>query len=288
MLEISANFEEHYVCVVNTVTSEKRYLHNYQKISLQDVLRWRWKDGSVNLKIDDLWKQINGSYDSSEIQKMNDLLLTVDFEVLFNRQLPANQEKFEKEYKKEVVGKFAKEKNKLIFEYIGCSQKQFLKHLNSLMYKVFVVPLDDRIKKICYRHKGFVPSRINNYWDIKGEVDQALEDNQLNIAILCMGFQDSRANLRERFGKGLWKKLMKVPYTKLIKMCDFGNGQHNQKTKDEMKVYLNNLLESSYTLLTSGIQRVDVDGEAIWFLTKNFKGSYKKNFTNATHGSNLF
>lgn len=106
--------------------------------------------------------------------------------------------------------------NKAKATIIGCGPSKFVKALNALMYKKYVAHIHQKhIRTFAITHfkKGAdsinrrVINILNKDKETKALLDLALEDNTYNIApfILLKGMSTSQ--LKQYYGKGLWKHL---------------------------------------------------------------------------------
>lgn len=92
----------------------------------------------------------------------------------------------------------------------GYNAKYIAKCLNWGCYQVFIKPIEQYVNDYAYCHyKGLIPFRVERIWKMKSILDRNKKDGIENISPFCFQYEMTPKELKEAFGKGLWKKLTK-------------------------------------------------------------------------------
>ena len=107
--------------------------------------------------------------------------------------------------------------NKAIGDILGCSINQFRKHLNGLLYKTFVAKYDNYfIKEFCLNpiKKSIDVNKLNVLSKSYDKLVTTKCDGLEHILPYVFTFNKTPKELREIFGKGVWKKMCSFSKTR--------------------------------------------------------------------------
>lgn len=100
---------------------------------------------------------------------------------------------------------------------LGCSAKVLMNHVNKLMYKVFVSDLNQKhvksfgINPVNKQLIGFYIDKVRKHHELLNQVEK---DGIYNIAPFVLHYGMQPQQLKEKFGKGAWKRLCKNSFHK--------------------------------------------------------------------------
>lgn len=99
-------------------------------------------------------------------------------------------------------------------EKFGITPNHFRKKFYAAMMELWYDPVKKDANKYCYTPRGIQPGLLNRLFEQKEALDQCKKDGVQNIEPLVFYLNKSPKELRELFGKGLWKSLCKNSMTR--------------------------------------------------------------------------
>jgi hypothetical protein len=145
------------------------------------------------------------------------------------------------------------------------------------MYKVFIAQIDENLKqKLLFGVGGRIcKDRVREYYKAKEHIEEAMKDGLPNVALLCMVFGKPRAEVKQLFGKGCWKKLVKTPFSKLKTISETARYFIKQNSEEKSIECFRVLPDCATTILPYQIERMRYGLDAIKYISNNYKGKYK-------------
>ena len=155
-------------------------------------------------------------------------------------------------------------RNKAIGEVLGCSINQFRKHLNGLLYKTFVAKYDNYfIKEFCLNpiKKSIDVQKLKILGNSYDKLVITKRDGLEHILPYVFSFNKTPQELREKFGKGMWKKMCSFSKTR-NKLISNNLRPFSASTVIDVIDIPSTLLKQKFPLLFSE------------YATKNLKGAW--------------
>lgn len=118
-----------------------------------------------------------------------------------------------------VMGIYPKKTGEHYFKFteqFGITPSNFRKKLYAKMMKLWVDPVKKDAQKYCYGKMGWDHHLLKRLQDRKESLEQCKQDGLSNIEPLVFYFGKTPKELRELFGKSLWKSLCKNSMTRNI------------------------------------------------------------------------
>ena len=146
-------------------------------------------------------------------------------------------------------------RNKVIYDQFGVSQPKFLKLVNGKIFEAFVKPIPKEIKdKLCFNAGGLSQVKINRVRRNLELLIQAVKDGQNNILPIIMLYGKNPAELREKLGKGLWKRICANSFSRNAQIVeylttmreDLFNISESNKTLESIMTIPTTLLKNSF------------------------------------------
>lgn len=108
-----------------------------------------------------------------------------------------------------------KQRYKQFYQQYGITPTHFKKCYNAIMKELWIVPVEKHVKRYAFGcNRKLQPAIVDKIWEAKNIIDQCEKDGVENIIPLVIAFGEDTASLKERFGKGAWKRITKQSMTR--------------------------------------------------------------------------
>ena len=149
-------------------------------------------------------------------------------------------------------------------EKFGITPSHFRKKLYALMLETWYDPVKKDAHKYCYTSRGIQPGLLNRLFEQKESLEQCKKDGIQNIEPFVFYLNKSPKELRELFGKSLWKSLCKNSMTrniyiaKLWGMVPFTRDEYHVKRVNIMQKFPSYILKQGNKSIYRTFDEVDL------------------------------
>ncbi len=168
--------------------------------------------------------------------------------------------------------------NRAVFSITHVPQRSFVKLVQGKLFQAFVKPIPEKIKlKLCFGPGGALSTRrIKAVHKALPLLVQAVEDKQDNILPYILHFNKPPEELKKLFGKGLWKQVCGISFSRNKAIVSYIDGQPVSAASDRDKFYvaiIKRAIEIPTTLLNHFVSKYH-SGDELLYAKLHCKGQW--------------